>query len=119
MANFLFFLAIGMGILTGKFGATGPWPKGREQRFSSFDTEQLTKLLDVLKSLSEKYDKPMSAIALNWTIVKGTIPLGGARTAEHVAQNALALGFRLSKEDVAALDEHAFLGSNSKGWNHG
>lgn len=108
-----------MGLLTGKFGAKGPWPKGRERQFSVFDTEQLEKLLAVVKSLSEKYEKPMSAIALNWCIAKGTIPLGGARTAEHVTQNSLALGFRLTKEEIAALDEHAFLGENRKHWNHG
>jgi pyridoxine 4-dehydrogenase len=108
-----------MGILTGKFGATGPWPKGRQQTFEKLDTDQLAKLLDVLKKLSEKYDRPQSAIALNWCIVKGTIPLGGARTGEHVVQNALALGFRLTETDVAELDKFAFLGENNQRWQHG
>lgn len=108
-----------MGILTGKFGSKGPWPEKRTRHFSAYDTDQLTKLLDVLKSLSEKYDKPMSAIALNWNISKGTIPLGGARTAGHVEQNALALNFRLSEKEIAELDEHAFLGANDQNWKHG
>jgi aryl-alcohol dehydrogenase-like predicted oxidoreductase len=108
-----------MGLLTGKFGATGPFPEKRKKTFEAFDTEQLAKLLDILKSLSEKYNLPQSAIALNWCIVKGTIPLGGARTSEHVVQNALALGFRLSDDEIAELDQFAFLGSNSKEWQHG
>ncbi|KAI8088067.1 NADP-dependent oxidoreductase domain-containing protein [Gilbertella persicaria] len=110
---------LGMGILTGKFGAKGPWPEGRQRTFSSLDTEQLTKLLDVLKNLSDKYNLPQSAIALNWCIVKGTIPLGGARTAEHVEQNNLALNFRLTPNEIAELDSHAFVGSNNKNWQHG
>lgn len=110
---------LGMGLLTGKFGSTGPWPKGRQQTFEKFDTTQLGHLLDALKRLSEKYERPSSAIALNWCIVKGTVPLGGARTQEHVVQNALALGFRLTTEEVAELDKFAFLGSNNKGWQHG
>jgi aryl-alcohol dehydrogenase-like predicted oxidoreductase len=103
-----------MGLLTGKFGSKGPWPKGRQETFEKLDTTQLGHLLDVLKQLSEKYDRPSSAIALNWCIVKGTVPLGGARTKEHVVQNALALGFRLTNEEVAELDKFAFLGSNNK-----
>lgn len=108
-----------MGLLTGKFNSTDPFPKERQALFSTLDTDQLTKLLQVLKSINEKYGFPQSAIALNWCIVKGTIPLGGARTAEHVEQNALALGFRLTDDDIAQLDEFAFLGANSKEWQHG
>ncbi|KAI8644693.1 NADP-dependent oxidoreductase domain-containing protein [Parasitella parasitica] len=111
--------ALGMGILTGKYGSQGPWPKGREQPFKKFDTAQLGNLLDVVKRLGEQYGRPPSAIALNWCMAKGTVPLGGARTQEHVEQNALALGFRLTNEQVAELDEFAFLGSNNKGWQHG
>ena len=108
-----------MGILAGKFDPKGPFPEGRKTTFESLETEQLIKLLQVLKSLSDKYGIPQSAIALNWCIVKGTIPLGGARTGGHVVQNALALGFRLTEEEVAELDQFAFLGSNSKEWRHG
>lgn len=112
-------VALGMGLLTGKYLPTGPFPKGREKPFMKFDTEQLTRLLSALNKLSERYKKAPSAIALNWCIVKGTVPLGGARTAEHVKQNAEALGFRLTKEEVAELDILSFLGSNNRGWQHG
>ncbi|KAI9260501.1 NADP-dependent oxidoreductase domain-containing protein [Phascolomyces articulosus] len=110
---------IGMGLLTGKFGADGPFPESRKKRFESFDKEQLRQLLGVLQRLATKYDRQQSAIALNWCISKGTIPLGGARTAEHVRQNAAALGFLLTPEEVSELDKFAFLGENKKEWNHG
>ncbi|CEP14889.1 hypothetical protein [Parasitella parasitica] len=110
---------LGMGILTGKYGSQGPWPKGREQPFKKFDTVQLGNLLNVMKQLGEKYGRQSSAIALNWCIAKGTVPLGGARTQEHVEQNSLALDFLLTNEEVAELDKFAFLGSNNKGWQHG
>ncbi|KAG1143486.1 hypothetical protein G6F37_007511 [Rhizopus arrhizus] len=108
-----------MGLLTGKYPPHGPPPKGRERWFSRFDKEQLTQLLAVLKKLGEKYGKTQSAIALNWCIVKGTIPLGGARTAEHVRQNAEALGFRLTDDEVSELDKYSFEGSNNNEWQHG
>lgn len=112
-------IAIGMGLLTGKYNASGPFPERREKLFSSLETEQLRRLLEVVKTTSEKYNVPQSAIALNWCIVKGTIPLGGARTGVQMEQNALALGFLLADEDVEALDQFAFLGANSKEWQHG
>jgi aryl-alcohol dehydrogenase-like predicted oxidoreductase len=52
----------------------------------SLTWEQMDPLLTEMKSLAEKYDLPMSAIALNWVICKGAIPLGGARNAEQAEQ---------------------------------
>ncbi|KAI9470429.1 NADP-dependent oxidoreductase domain-containing protein [Zychaea mexicana] len=110
---------IGMGLLTGKFGADGPFPKSRKQRFEKFDKEQLRQLLGTIKRLADKYDRQSSAIALSWCIAKGTIPLAGARTAEHVRQNEAALGFLLTADEISELDKFAFLGENKKEWNHG
>ncbi|KAI9319190.1 NADP-dependent oxidoreductase domain-containing protein [Dichotomocladium elegans] len=112
-------IAIGMGLLTGKFGSTGPWPESRRRHFEKFDKAQLAHLLDTLKAMATKYDREQSAIALNWCIAKGTIPLAGARTAQHVRQNEKALNFLLTPEDIAELDKFAFLGENNKEWQHG
>ncbi|CAO3586400.1 unnamed protein product [Absidia cylindrospora] len=110
---------IGMGLLTGKFGSKGPWPKARNRTFSALDLDQLEKLLNTIASLSTKYDRPQSAIALNWIIAKGVIPLAGVRTPDHVKQNATALGFALADEDIKTLDQFAFEGTNNKEWQHG
>ncbi|KAI9008763.1 NADP-dependent oxidoreductase domain-containing protein [Phycomyces nitens] len=110
---------LGMGLLTGKYSVDGPIPASRESLFNSLDKPQLKSLLDTLGTLANKYDRPQSAIALNWCIAKGTIPLGGARTAEHIENNILALGFILSPEDIAELDEFAFKGVNDENWKHG
>jgi aryl-alcohol dehydrogenase-like predicted oxidoreductase len=108
-----------MGLLTGKYYPHGPFPEKRDRFFRKFDPEQLTKLLDTLKALSHKYERSQSAIALNWCIAKGTIPIGGARTADHVEQNFTALGFRLTQDEINTLDEFAFVGSNNNEWQHG
>ena len=44
-------------------------------------------------------------IALNWTICKGALPIPGAKSAEQAQQNAGALGWKLTDEEVAKLDE--------------
>ncbi|CAO3629112.1 unnamed protein product [Cunninghamella echinulata] len=110
---------MGMGLLTGKYKAQGPWPEARTHIFSKFDTEQLERLLSTLETLSEKYKCPQAAIALNWVISKGAIPLAGAKNEQHVRQNAEALGFALTQEEVATLDKFAFEGSLNKAWQHG
>ena len=44
-------------------------------------------------------------MALNWCICKGTMPIPGAKNAEQAQQNAGALGWKLTGEQVAALDK--------------
>lgn len=58
-------------------------------------------------------------VALNYTICKGTIPLGGARNPEQARQNAKALGWRLSDAEIAELDAVALVGKAGLFWQHG
>lgn len=53
---------------------------------NDFSWEQMQPLLDEMKLLAEKYDVKMSAIAINWVIRKGAIPLAGARTGSQAEQ---------------------------------
>jgi aryl-alcohol dehydrogenase-like predicted oxidoreductase len=45
-----------------------------------------------------------SQVALNWLICKGGVPIPGAKNAHQARENAGALGWRLTSEEVAALD---------------
>ncbi|KAK4688791.1 hypothetical protein P7C73_g1322, partial [Tremellales sp. Uapishka_1] len=109
---------LAMGRLTGKYNASNPIPKGR--RFSSgFTWEQLEPLIEAMRPLAKKYDVSISAIALNWVICNGAIPLGGARNASQAEQNAMATKFRLTDEEVRALSAKGFPGTNNIFWQHG
>jgi aryl-alcohol dehydrogenase-like predicted oxidoreductase len=44
-------------------------------------------------------------VALNWVICKGALPIPGAKNAGQAFENAGALGWRLTAEEVARLDE--------------
>jgi len=44
-------------------------------------------------------------VALNWAICKGTVPIPGAKNARQARDNAGALGWRLSADEVQALDQ--------------
>ncbi|RUP51593.1 NADP-dependent oxidoreductase domain-containing protein [Jimgerdemannia flammicorona] len=114
----LAYSSLGMGLLTGKFGVRGPFPERREH-LGQFDEEQMTQLLDTVERIAGDRGVPMSAVALNWCICKGTIPLAGAKNLHQAEQNAKALGWRLTEEEVAELDKYSFVGSNNEYWQHG
>lgn len=91
----------------------------KSPRFSSqFTPEQLEPLLDEMRVISKTYDVSVSAIALNWVISKGGIPLGGARDAKQAGENAKATTFSLTAEEVDRLARLGFEGKTS-GWQHG
>jgi pyridoxine 4-dehydrogenase len=55
-------------------------------------------------------------------IFSGVIPLGGARDAKQAEQNAGALGWRLSNEEVKELESHHVnpnLSLFNRLWQHG
>ncbi len=51
--------------------------------------------------------KSVSQVALNWLLCKGALPIPGATNAGHIQENAGALGWRLTPEEVSALDTAA------------
>ena len=67
----------------------------------------VTPLLRVLQQVAQRAGKTPGQVALNWIICKGAIPIPGASSAMQVRENAGALGWRLSDEDVALLDAAA------------
>jgi aryl-alcohol dehydrogenase-like predicted oxidoreductase len=79
---------------------------------------QIDPLVNSMRAIAEARDVPVSAVALNWVLAKGCIPLGGARNANQAQQNAKALDWRLSEEECERLEGLGFDGSTSF-WQHG
>jgi len=48
--------------------------------------------------------KSPAQVALNWTMCKGTVPIPGAKNAKQAEQNAGALGWRLTENEIERLD---------------
>lgn len=98
---------LAQGLLTGKYTAENA-PTGARQIDSRFGREGLRKIapvLKMLKVLGDQYKKTPAQVALNWLIAKGTVPIPGAKNAAQATQNAGALGWSLSEEDVTELDK--------------
>lgn len=96
------------GLLTGKYS-----PNNREQlqgarkidpKFSREGLIKIAPVISKLKQLGEKYQKTTAQVALNWLMAQGNvIPIPGAKNARQAIDNAGAMGWQLSKEDVAEL----------------
>ncbi len=99
------FSPLAKGMLTGKYGPDNP-PQGPRKRM--YPPEKLQKaqpLINLLKEIGTTYSKSPAQVALNWTICKGTIPIPGAKNAKQAAENLGAMGWRLTSEEVTALDK--------------
>lgn len=96
---------LAMGVLTGKYTAENP-PKGvRGGRYNKRLLQRITPLVQLLRKTGAAHEgKTPAQVALNWVICKGALPIPGAKTLAQAEQNAGALGWRLTDEEVAALD---------------
>ncbi|KAF9971339.1 hypothetical protein BGZ73_005744 [Actinomortierella ambigua] len=112
----LSYSSLGMGRLTGKYSEANPPPGNR--RFSNYPMKQLTPLLATIERIAKEQNTTMSAVALNWVICKGALPIVGARTREQARQNVKCLGWRLTEQQIADLDKEALTGSNGYIWQH-
>ncbi len=99
---------LAQGLLTGKYtpdnteGVQGP--RKLDPKFSTQGLSKIQPLLNQLQQLGEKYHKTPAQVALSWLIAQGNvIPIPGAKTASQAQENAGALNWQLSAEDVQQL----------------
>ncbi len=94
-----------MGLLTGKYGPGNPPPGNRGARYSHL-LPKIGPLLKLMTEIGQDHGGKFGAqVALNWVIRKGVMPIPGAKNADQALQNAGALGWQLSDEEMARLEE--------------
>ncbi|MEQ8756471.1 MAG: aldo/keto reductase [Coleofasciculus sp. G1-WW12-02] len=100
---------LAQGLLTGKYTPESDVkPTGARQldpRFSKGGLEKIASVIKLLRQLGERYDRTPAQVALNWLIAQGVVPIPGAKTAQQAQQNAGALGWSLTPEEVEQLDQ--------------
>lgn len=100
---------LAQGLLTGKYTAenyTAPMGARRlDPRFSKSGLEKLAPVVQLLQAIAEAHGKTPAQVALNWLIAQGNvIPIPGAKNANQVKQNAGALGWSLTPEEIEQID---------------
>lgn len=97
---------LAMGILSGKYTPDNP-PKGtRSAHYNRSLLEAIQPLIKLMKGIGLDHEgKTASQVALNWVITKGAVAIPGAKNINQVEQNAGAIGWNLSEDEVRKLDE--------------
>jgi aryl-alcohol dehydrogenase-like predicted oxidoreductase len=112
---------LGQGRLTGKYSAANPPPRNRG--FSAHPMEEVDPVVAELRRIGDAHgDKTPGQVALNWLMAKGAVPIPGAKNRRQAEDNAGALGWNLTADEVAALDAVALEGRRSlqsRFWQHG
>jgi aryl-alcohol dehydrogenase-like predicted oxidoreductase len=98
---------LAMGMLTDKYGPEHPPAGLRGRKYGRGYLAGIQPLLASMRQIGEAHGKTPAQIALNWLIVKGAIPIPGAKNAQQAQDNAGALGWRLTPEETAILDRES------------
>jgi aryl-alcohol dehydrogenase-like predicted oxidoreductase len=96
---------LGQGLLTGKFTPENP-PKGVRSRYGTKLLVKIQPLLKLMRQIGADHaGKTPGQVALNWVMCKGTFAIPGAKNRRQMEENAGALGWELTSDEIAALDE--------------
>jgi len=98
---------LAQGLLTGKYTAKNPptGPRSFDSRFSEKGLIKIEPVLSLLRKIGEKYDKTMAQVALNWINSRDSVmAIAGVKNAAQVRDNAGALGWEMSPEEIASLE---------------
>jgi aryl-alcohol dehydrogenase-like predicted oxidoreductase len=97
---------LAQGLLTGKYTSSRPMQGVRARRYSARLTNQVQPLVQLMREIGQEHGgKTPSQVALNWVMCKGAIPIPGAKNLAQAQENAGALGWSLSADEVARLDQ--------------
>jgi aryl-alcohol dehydrogenase-like predicted oxidoreductase len=103
---------LGWGRLTGKIRRGTGVPKdsrlhGSAEFGPQVDDEYLFRVVDALEAVANETGKTIPQIALNWLLQRPTVAtvVMGARNEVQLRQNLGAVGWNLTKEQVARLDK--------------
>ena len=102
---------LGWARLTGKISRSRPIPEvSRLHKTAPFgppvDNEYLYKVIDAIEEVAKETGKTVPQVALNWLLQRPTVVnvIMGARNEEQLRQNLGAVGWNLTREQIAKLD---------------
>ena len=97
---------IAKGMLTGKYTPDNIPPGMRRRLYNRDYLSKIQPLIDLLREIGQAHDARSPAqVSLNWLMCKGAVPIPGAKNLRQAQENFGALGWRLTDEEVARLDE--------------
>jgi aryl-alcohol dehydrogenase-like predicted oxidoreductase len=99
---------IAQGILTGKFSKENPLPVMRRVRYPMSILEKVQPLLGLMGEIGAGHGgRSLTQVAINWVICKGAYPIPGVKTLKQLEDVLGSVGWKLTADEVAALDHQA------------
>jgi aryl-alcohol dehydrogenase-like predicted oxidoreductase len=97
---------LAQGLLTGKYTPDHPPSElARRLRYPPHRLAAIQPLLGLMGEIGQAHGgKTLAQVASNWVMCKGALPIPGAKNVRQARDNAGALGWRLTGEEVVALD---------------
>lgn len=117
---------LGWGRLTGKIRRGAPLPKGSRLHSQQVvnagppvNDEYLYRVVDALDVVAKETGKTVPQVALNWLLQRPSVAniIIGARNEEQLRQNLGAVGWNLTREQVARLDEASTMTKTYPYWH--
>src|SRR5260370_21945000 len=100
---------MGQGRHSGKSSAANPPPGGRT--CSAHPVAEGDAVVAQLRRIGEAHgDRTPSEVALAWLVAKGAVPIPGAKNRAQAEQNAGALGWGMTDDELGRLDAAALYG---------
>ena len=104
--------SLGQGILTGKYGADVHFESNdRRSRtvYDNFYGQKLARnlrIVEVMRPIAEAHRVPVSSVAVRWILdtLPRSVVITGVKSPRQAEENALALTFSLSAEELASLN---------------
>ena len=94
------------GILTGKYTVNNIPSGMRSWRYNKSYLDKIEPLIKILREIGKDHaGMTPGQVSLNWLTSKGVLPIPGARKKTQAKENAEAMGWQLSIEEVARLDK--------------
>lgn len=99
---------LAQGVLTGKYTPNSPLPGVRGRRYSRDLLLRVQPLIGLMREIGQSHGgKTPTQVAINWVICKGALPIPGARNAHQAQEISGALGWKLTQDEIVALEQAA------------
>ena len=99
---------LAMGALTGKY-SSAKRPAGFRRFLPTFNSQTLAaaeSVVELLRQIGNRYSRSPAQVAVRWLIENPLVlPIAGAKNGKQAMENAGALSFSLTSEEIQALDQ--------------
>ena len=95
---------LAMGVLSGKYTAEHPPGGVRGMKYNKASLSRIAPLQGAVSRIGKARGKTPAQVAINWLLAQGALPIPGARDAAQARENAGAMGWRLTAEELNELD---------------